>query len=174
MSVVSGLSEAAGGAKVLRGTTLTTRVFPNSKWMVVALAFIALAVVVPATQAPNAEHSSYSVGTKDYQGATQATASSSGVSESGATPQMSEQEALEDYGKLPLSFIPNEGQATDDAVRYYAQGAGYGFFFTKGGAMLRLANGEGRGHALGLDFLGANPDATLTAQQRLSGRSTIW
>ena len=106
---------------------------------------------------------------KDYQGATQVTAASSGVSEATVAPQMSEEEALKAYGKLPLSFIPNEGQATDEAVRYYAQGAGYGFFFTKGGAMLSLADAEGRGHALGLDFLGANPDATLEAQERLSG-----
>jgi hypothetical protein len=38
-------------------------------------------------------------------------------------------------------------------VRYYAQGAGYGFFFTHKGAMLSFAGGEGRGHALALDFL---------------------
>ena len=82
---------------------------------------------------------------------------------------MSEKEALDAYGKLPLSFIPNEGQ-TDEAVRYYAQGAGYGFFFTKEGATLSFAEGKGRGgHALALDFLGANPHATLTAQKRLSG-----
>jgi hypothetical protein len=36
---------------------------------------------------------------------------------------MSEKEAIDAYRKLPLSFIPNEGQ-TDNAVRYYAQGAG--------------------------------------------------
>ena len=83
---------------------------------------------------------------------------------------MSEKEALDAYGKLPLSFVPNEGQ-TDKAVRYYAQGAGYGFFFTKEGAMLSFAEGKGRGgHALALDFLGANPHATLTARQRLSGK----
>jgi hypothetical protein len=82
---------------------------------------------------------------------------------------MSEKEALDAYGKLPLSFIPNEGQSTNEAVRYYAQGAGYGFFFTKGGAMLSFADGEGGGHALALDFLGADPDATLEAQKRLSG-----
>ena len=51
---------------------------------------------------------------------------------------MSEEAALDAYGKLPLSFIPNEGQ-TDEAVRYYAQGAGYGFFFTHEGAMLSFA-----------------------------------
>ena len=37
---------------------------------------------------------------------------------------MSERKALNAYKKLPLSFIPNESQ-TDEAVRYYAQGAGY-------------------------------------------------
>src|SRR5688572_8591039 len=123
---VADVAKAAAGAKVLRGTTLTTRrVFPNTKWMmvaVVALALVVLAVVIGASQAPNAERY-YWEESKDYQGATQATAaSSSGVSESGAAPQMSEQEALDAYGKLPLSFIPNEGQS-DKAVRYYAQGA---------------------------------------------------
>jgi hypothetical protein len=82
---------------------------------------------------------------------------------------MSEREALDAYGRLPLSFIPNEGQ-TEEAVRYYAQGAGYGFFFTQKGTMLTFANGEGRGHALALDFLGANPNATLTARNRLAGK----
>jgi hypothetical protein len=81
---------------------------------------------------------------------------------------MSEREALDAYGKLPLSFIPNEGQ-TDKAVRYYAQGAGYGFFFTHKGVMLSFAEGKGRGHALALQFQRANPDATLEAQKRLSG-----
>jgi hypothetical protein len=166
-------SKGCWGKGVWGGTTLTTRrVFPNSKWMivvVVALALVALAFVIPASQAPNAE-GYYSVESKDYQGAMQATAasSSSGVSESGA-PQMSEQEALDAYGKLPLSFIPNEGQS-DKAVRYYAQGAGYGFFFTHKGATLSFADGERRGgHALALDFLGADSDATLTARQRLAG-----
>ena len=86
----------------------------------------------------------------------------------GSAPQMSEKAALNAYGKLPLSFIPNEGQ-TDKVVRYYAQGAGYGFFFTHKGAMLSFAEGKGHGHALALDFLGADPDATLEAQGRLSG-----
>jgi hypothetical protein len=35
--------------------------------------------------------------------------------------------------------------------------------------MLSFANGEGRGHALDLSFLGADPDATLTARKQLSG-----
>jgi hypothetical protein len=55
-------------------------------------------------------------------------------------------------------------------VRYYAQGAGYGFFFTKEGATLSFADGKGHGQALALDFLGADPDATLTAKKRLAGK----
>jgi hypothetical protein len=83
---------------------------------------------------------------------------------------MSEREALDAYGKLPLSFVPNKGQTNEETVRHYAQGAGYGFFFTQEGATLSFADGKGRGgHALTLDFLGADPHATLTAQKRLSG-----
>jgi hypothetical protein len=37
------------------------------------------------------------------------------------------------------------------------------------GAMLSFATGEGRGHALALEFLGADPDATLEARERLAG-----
>jgi hypothetical protein len=126
----------------------------------VLFALTALAALVPASEAPNMEY--YSVGSKDSQ-------SGMPVSERAAVPQMSKQEALDAYGKLPLSFIPNVGQ-TDEAVRYYAQGAGYGFFFTKDGATLSFADGKARrGHALALDFLEANPHATLTAQERLAG-----
>jgi uncharacterized protein (AIM24 family) len=55
-------------------------------------------------------------------------------------------------------------------VRYYAQGSGYSFFFTHKGAMLSFAEGKGHGPALALDFLGANPNATLTARKRLPGK----
>jgi hypothetical protein len=83
---------------------------------------------------------------------------------------MSDEEAIDAYGKLPLAFVPNEGQ-TDEEVRYYAQGAGYGFFFTKERATLSFAEGKGQGgHALDLSFLRADPDATLTAQKRLAGK----
>jgi hypothetical protein len=145
------------------------RSFPSKKrasvvlWALTLLALLAaLGAPIPASEAPNAEHHSYSAGsTPDQSGA------AAPVSEP-AAPQMSEQEALDAYKKLPLSFVPNEGQ-TDKAVRYYAQGAGYGFLFTHQGAMLSFAEGKGRGHALALDFLDANPNATLEAQKRLSG-----
>ena len=169
MSVVAGVGKAAG-AEVLTGTRpATRRAFPSTKRTLVVLAaallaLVALATLIPASEAPNAEHSySSAVSTHDRSGA------AAPVSQPAAAPQMSEREALDAYGKLPLSFVPNEGQ-TDKAVRYYAQGAGYGFFFTHEGARLSFANSEGRGHALALDFLGAEPDATLEARQRLSGK----
>src|ERR671913_1467890 len=162
------VGSTTAGAEVLRAARPAGRTFPKTKLMLVVVALLALlaafAALIPASQAPNAEHHHSSAGsTADQSGA------GAPVSQP-AAPQMSEKEALDAYGKLPLSFVPNEGQ-TDEAVRYYAQGAGYGFFFTKGGAALSFAEGKGRGgHALALDFLGADPHATLTAKQRLSGK----
>src|SRR5918994_850842 len=167
MSVVAGLAKAAD-AQVLTGTRpATRRALPRTKRALVVMAVALLALVafnalIPASQAPSSKQSS-AVSTDSQSGAGAAPLSEP------AAPQMSEEEALDAYGKLPLSFVPNQGQ-TEEAVRYYAQGAGYGFFFTHKGAMLSFAEGKGRGgHALALDFLGANPHATLTARQRLSG-----
>jgi hypothetical protein len=154
------------GSKVLTRTRPTARVFPRTvrRFVVTALALLALvafAALIAASQVPSAEH--YSVGSNDSK------SGAAPVSEPGAAPQMSEKDAIDAYGKLPLAFVPNEGQ-TEEAVRYYAQGAGYGFFFTNEGAMLSFAEDKGRGgHALALEFLGADPKATLTAQERLSG-----
>src|SRR5215217_4445186 len=166
MSIVGRVGTAAG-AKMLTMTTTTTtgarpttrgRTSPTTKrTLVVAVALLALlafAALIPASEAKDAEHS--------YVAARSSTPDRSGA------PQMRKKGALDAYEKLPLSFIPNEGQ-TDKAVRYYAQGAGYGFFFTQEGATLSFADGKGRGHALALDFLGADPHPTLEASERLSG-----
>ena len=165
MSVIAGVAKVAG-VRVLTGSRTVRNASPSTKRTLVVLAaallvLVAFAALILASQAPSAEHSS--VGSKDSQSLTEA-------AQAGklAAPQMSEKEVVDAYSKLPLSFIPNEGQ-TDKVVRYYAQGAGYGFFFTQGGAMLSFAEGKGHGHALALDFLGADPDATLEAQKRLSG-----
>jgi hypothetical protein len=168
MFVVAGVVvvKAAAGAKILTGARPAKKAFPRIKRKLVVGAvalFIlaALAALIPASDTPNAENSS--AATTNSQSATEAP-----VSEPRTAPQMSEKEAIDAYGKVPLSFIPNEGQ-TDEAVRYYAQGAGYGFFFTHEGATLSFSEGKGDGHALALDFLGANPNAALTAQEQLPG-----
>jgi beta-propeller repeat-containing protein len=164
MSVVAGLARAAG-AKVLTGRRPARKVLPRTKGtlVVMALALLALATLISASETIKVKHSPAASTNSEAVAAAP-------VSQPAAAPQMSEREALDAYGKLPLSFVANEGQMKEEAVRYYAQGAGYGFFFTKEGATLSFAEGKGRGgHALALDFQGADPDATLTAQERLSG-----
>src|SRR5215210_181141 len=103
LSVVAGLAKAVGGTKVLTGTRPAGRPFPRTKRAVVVavalLALVALAALIPASQVPSAEQSS--TGSTDYQPG----AAAAPVSEP-AAPRMSEQEALEAYGKLPLSFVP--------------------------------------------------------------------
>ena len=167
-------AEASHQAKVevlsRRARPAMGKAFPRKRasvvWAVTLLALLAaLAALIPSSQAPNAEQHHYSAGSTHDQ----SVGAAAPVSQPGVPPQMSEREALDAYGKLPLSFISNEGQ-TKEAVRYYAQGAGYGFFFTSKVATLSFADSKGRGgHALALDFLGANPHATLTARDQLAG-----
>ena len=170
MSVVAGVVKAAAGAKVLTEARLAKKGLPRIKRTLVVGAvalfvLAAFAALIPASETPNAENSS--AASTNVQSVTEAPVSSDPTA---AAPQMSKKEALDAYEKLPLSFVPNEGQ-TDKAVRYYAQGAGYGFFFTPKGATLSFAEGKGHGgQALALDFLGADPDATLTAKKRLAGK----
>ena len=45
------------------------------------------------------------------------------------------------YGKLPLSFIQNDGQI-DKRVRYYEKGAGHATYFTKKGVYLSLVGSQ--------------------------------
>ncbi len=75
---------------------------------------------------------------------------------------------LNDYAKLPLSFVPNVGHL-NAAVRYYAQAAGFSVAFGGGEALLALIDGQGKGVALALRFEGANPTIAPQGRQRLSG-----
>src|ERR1051325_2316989 len=63
----------------------------------------------------------------------------------GARPEKADAEArikvLEDYGKLPLSFEPNQGQTAGE-VKFLARGKGYQLFLTATEPALRLRKGE--------------------------------
>ncbi|HZS08469.1 MAG TPA: SBBP repeat-containing protein [Blastocatellia bacterium] len=48
---------------------------------------------------------------------------------------------IENYGRLPLSFEPNQGQA-DQSVKFLARGHGYTLGLTAGEAVLRLRSAE--------------------------------
>src|SRR5688572_3488142 len=50
---------------------------------------------------------------------------------------LSKSEVAARYGKLPLSFEPNQGQ-TDPQVKFLARGLGYGLFLTSTGMVLTL------------------------------------
>lgn len=76
------------------------------------------------------------------------------------------------YSRLPLSFVENHGQ-TDERVRYLAQGARYGFFFTPDSLKMSLLEQDGeQGANLSLDFLGANPDVSVDATKQAAGKVT--
>ena len=47
----------------------------------------------------------------------------------------------ESYGKLPLSFIQNDGQI-DEKVMFYERGSGHSTFFTKEGVYLQLTSSQ--------------------------------
>jgi hypothetical protein len=71
-------------------------------------------------------------------------------------------------GKLPLSFVPNRGQA-DSHVRYHTYGAGFSAFFSEEKVTFAFIEGK-RGYALELHFLGANPSPQLEAQRLGNGK----
>lgn len=98
--------------------------------------------------------------------------------------------AAPDFGKLPLSFVPNAGQS-DPAVRFQAQGMGGTFFFTPGEVVLSLRapspardseaspstsqqirNPESQirnSSVVRLRFEGASPEPEVTGAERLPG-----
>src|SRR5262249_30793721 len=97
-------------------------------------------------------------------------------SHSSATTPATRRRVLAAYRGLPLLFAPNAGQANEH-VRYMAQGAGFGFYFEKRGAMLtftqRAGGSEGRtsrGVALRLRFLGASPTVRVDARAPSAGK----
>ena len=85
-----------------------------------------------------------------------------------STAPATKQQALAAYGKLPLSFTANAGQA-DARVRYAAQGAGFSVFLTRREAMLSLQRPgkqrRGRGVALALRFLGSNRNVAIRGER---------
>ena len=78
----------------------------------------------------------------------------------------------EAYGKLPLLFIENQGQA-DEAVRYYVTASGQTVYFTEENIVFDLMRSDGAeadGTAdrlvFSLDFLGANSQPAIEGSGR--------
>ncbi|MBI5562582.1 MAG: SBBP repeat-containing protein [Deltaproteobacteria bacterium] len=66
------------------------------------------------------------------------------------------------YGKLPLYFIRNDGQA-DKKARFYEQGGGHAIFFAGDGVYLHLAGGGTQAGLVKLSLIGANKGAAISA-----------
>jgi streptogramin lyase len=69
------------------------------------------------------------------------------------------------YGRLPLSFEPNRGQA-DRAVDFVARGAGYAVYLSRGSAVLTLTS-----RSLSLTLVGAASSPQVSGQQELAGKA---
>jgi uncharacterized repeat protein (TIGR01451 family) len=78
-----------------------------------------------------------------------------------------------DFGKLPLSFEPNQGQ-TDPQVKFLARGAGYGVFLTSDQAVLTLRSSARSSSVVRMQLAGANPDATVAGTSQLPGKSNYF
>ncbi len=75
----------------------------------------------------------------------------------------------ESYGKLPLSFEPNQGQ-TADAVKFLAHGNGYTLFLTPSEAVFALRKGAKQG-TVRMNLVGASSAAQFSATDELPGKT---
>src|SRR5512135_2253062 len=81
-----------------------------------------------------------------------------------------------DFGRVPLYFIPNQGQL-DKQVAYYVQGKDKSIYFTPGGVTLSIAQPEKtatKSSAVGkwvvkLDFVGADAKVKPTGEEKTGG-----
>ncbi len=90
----------------------------------------------------------------------------------------SNDQILQDYGQVPLSFQINEGQ-TSPQVEYLSQGSGYSLFLTPTESMLSLQapatnSGTSESVALSSSFVGANPQPTVVGLDPLGGTSNYF
>ena len=86
------------------------------------------------------------------------------------TPEsnLAKQRVVESYGKLPLSFEANMGQA-DSRVQFLSRGPGYTLFLTSGEAV--LVSGKGKPNVTRMKLTRSNPAPEVRGLDELSGKS---
>jgi hypothetical protein len=78
------------------------------------------------------------------------------------------------YGKLPIAFEPNVGQASPD-VKFLARGRGYGLYLTETGATIAVASHEaGRNDLIRMKFENARSGAKIEGKLQHSGYSNYF
>lgn len=87
-----------------------------------------------------------------------------------------------DFGKVPLSFEPNQGQ-TDPHVQFLSRGQGYALFLTPGEAVLELQKAAGKKadakglptpSTLRMSLVGANAKAAVSGEDLLPGTANYF
>ena len=73
------------------------------------------------------------------------------------------------YGQVSMAFEANQGQS-DDAVKFQARGAGYGFYLTANETVLQLDDGD-RHSTLRTRLLGARQSPAIAGETLLPGRT---
>lgn len=79
---------------------------------------------------------------------------------------------MDSYGKLPLSFEPNQGQARSE-VKFLSQGHGYTLLLTQNEAVLALKPLQGSS-IVRMKLLGANSSAEITPLEALPGKANYF
>jgi hypothetical protein len=75
-------------------------------------------------------------------------------------PEEQRRQIREGYGRLPLSFIENQGQA-DARIEFYLQSSDHSLYFTTDGHVLRLIQGKGadaKAHTIKVELVGAKAE----------------
>ena len=82
------------------------------------------------------------------------------------------QKAAAAFAGLPLTFVENRGQV-DGRVRFHAQGAGHAIYLTRDEIALTLRKDSGKGVALALRLLGADPRVAPSGDRRAPGTANF-
>lgn len=89
-------------------------------------------------------------------------------------PETIRRQLAASYGKLPLSFEPNQGQL-DQQVHFLARGNGYSLFLTDAEAVLSLRRSQDAEataqDVVRLQMVGTHPDPQVTGENEQPGRS---
>src|SRR5258706_3126423 len=90
----------------------------------------------------------------------------------GASNQQRSKAILNAYGKLPLAFEVNQGQA-DSSVRFLSHGYGYSLFFTESGPVLAFGDTASQS-LLQFHFAGASSHPQVVGLNELPGKTNYF
>ncbi|HWT03106.1 MAG TPA: Ig-like domain-containing protein [Pyrinomonadaceae bacterium] len=153
---------------------------PSYRELLPFSAFILAALMVLILNSYDRPTASFVTAGLTTEASAQARAASGGPRESAhvnsASVAPDSAEAGEAYGKLPLSFVENVGQA-DRSVKFLARGPGYGLFLTSDEAVLALqrpSEKDGERATVRMKLLGASEAHEVSGSDELPGKNNYF